>query len=136
MDLTIYDLKNMSNSLDNLSKLIKDILKTKYPDKSFDTFKNVACMEASKEDVKTNPQNYYKVQCYNRMCYIVFDRSSRVYHIVTKGFYPPNLPKSYRLYRNTKYSFIISNSLEKTLEVFHQVCLDCINPMCPQNELF
>lgn len=136
MNLTIYELNNMLNSCNNFSKILKDVIKINYPDKSDTPFISAAHYEFAKEDVKTNPENYYKVQIFDRMTYIVFDRSSEVYHIVCKGFYPDNIPKKYPLYRNTRYSFIISDDFELVKEVFKIVVIDCINSLVPQNELF
>lgn len=136
MNLTIYELNNMIDSCDNFSKILKDVMKINYPDKSDTPFISAAHYEFAKEDVKVNPENYYKVQIFDRMCYIIFDRSSKVYHIVTKGFYPENLPKKYPLYRNTKYSFIISDDFNIVKEVFQIVVIDCINSLVAQNELF
>lgn len=136
MNLTIYELQNMINNCDSFSKILKDVLKFNYPDKSDTPFFSAAQYEFAKVDVVENPENYYKVQIFNRMCYIVFDRSTKLYHITCKGFYPDNIPKKYPLYRNTKYSFVISDDFDLVKEVFHTVVLDCINPLVPQNELF
>ena len=67
MDLTIYDLKNIKKSCENLTTVVDNLLKTKYTNNSDKPFNSLSDYENSIQDNLTRPELYYKVQIYNRI---------------------------------------------------------------------
>lgn len=134
MDLTIYDLKNIKKNCENLTTVIDNVLKAKYPNNSDIPFNGLSDYENSIEDNKLRPELYYKVQIYNRMTYISYRKNTKQYHIVIRGFYSEYL-SNYKRYSNSQDTFIISTDFEKTKEVWYNVILDCIKTLKPIQEL-
>ena len=133
MDITIYDLKNIKKNCENLTTVIDNIIKTKYTNNSDKPFSNLSDYENSVKDNITRPELYYKVQIYNRMTYITYRKNTKQYHIVIRGFYSEYL-NNYKRYSNSEDTYIISNDLDKTKEVWYNVILDCIKTLKPIQE--
>lgn len=134
MDLTIYDLKNIKKNCENLTTVIDNVIKEKYPSNSDKPFNSLSDYENSVQDNLTRPELYYKVQIYNRMTYISYRKNTKQYHIVIRGFYSENL-SNYKRYSNSQDTYIISTDLDKTKEVWYNVILDCIKILKPIQEL-
>lgn len=134
MDLTIYDLKNIKKTCENLTTVIDNVLKTKYTNNSDKPFNSLSDYENSIEDNKLRPELYYKVQIYNRMTYISYRKNTKQYHIVIRGFYSEYL-SNYKRYSNSQDTYIISTDFDKTKEVWYNVILDCIKTLKPIQEL-
>ena len=133
MDLTIYDLKNIKQSCENLTTVINNIIKTKYTNYSDKPFNSLSDYENSVKDNLTRPELYYKVQIYDRMTYITYRKNTKQYHIVIRGFYSEYL-SSYKRYSNSQDTYIISTDFDKTKEVWYNVILDCIKTLKPVQE--
>ncbi len=134
MDLTIYDLKNIKKNCENLTTIIENVIKEKYPSNSDMPFNSLSDYENSVKDNLTRPELYYKVQIYNRMTYISYRKNTKQYHIVIRGFYSEYL-SNYKRYSNSQDTYIISNDFDKTKEVWYNVILDCIKTLKPIQEL-
>lgn len=134
MDLTIYDLKNIKKNCENLTTVIDNVIKEKYPSNSDKPFNSLSDYENSVQDNLTRPELYYKVQIYNRMTYISYRKNTKQYHIVIRGFYSEYL-SNYKRYSNSQDTYIISTDLDKTKEVWYNVILDCIKILKPIQEL-
>ncbi len=134
MDLTIYDLKNIKKSCENLTIVIDNLLKTKYTNNSDKPFNSLSDYENSIKDNSERPELYYKVQIYNRMTYISYRKNTKQYHIVTRGFYSEYL-SNYKRYSNSQDTYIIGTDFDKTKEVWYNVILDCIKTLKPIQEL-
>lgn len=134
MDLTIYDLKNIKKNCENLTTVIDNVIKEKYPSNSDKPFNSLSDYENSVKDNLTRPELYYKVQIYNRMTYISYRKNTKQYHIVIRGFYSEYL-SNYKRYSNSQDTYIISTDFDKTKEVWYNVILDCIKTLKPIQEL-
>lgn len=134
MDLTIYDLKNIKKSCENLTTVVDNLLKTKYTNNSDKPFNSLSDYENSIQDNLTRPELYYKVQIYNRMTYISYRKNTKQYHIVIRGFYSEYL-SNYKRYSNSQDTYIIGTDFDKTKEVWYNVILDCIKTLKPIQEL-
>lgn len=134
MDLTIYDLKNIKKNCENLTTVIDNVIKEKYPSNSDKPFNSLSDYENSVQDNLTRPELYYKVQIYNRMTYISYRKNTKQYHIVIRGFYSEYL-SNYKRYSNSQDTYIIGTDLDKTKEVWYNVILDCIKILKPIQEL-
>ena len=75
MDLTIYDLKNIKKNCENLTTVIDNVIKAKYPTNSDKPFNSLSDYENSVKDNLTRPELYYKVQIYDRMTYISYRKN-------------------------------------------------------------
>lgn len=133
MNLTIYDLKNIKKNCENLTTLIDNVIKTKYPNNSDNPFNSLSDYENSINDVSIRPELYYKVQIYNRMTYISYRKNTKQYHIVVRGFYSEYL-NNYKRYSNSQDTYIIGTDFDKTKEVWYNVILDCIKTLKPIQE--
>lgn len=133
MDLTIYDLKNIKKNCENLTTVIDNVIKEKYPSNSDKPFNSLSDYENSVKDNLTRPELYYKVQIYNRMTYISYRKNTKQYHIVIRGFYSEYLNK-FKKYSNSRDSYIIGTDFDKTKEVWYNVILDCIKTLKPIQE--
>lgn len=133
MDLTIYDLKNIKKNCENLTTIIDNVIKEKYPSNSDKPFNSLSDYENSIKDNLTRPELYYKVQIYNRMTYISYRKNTKQYHIVIRGFYSEYL-SNYKRYTNSQDTYIISTDFDKTKEVWYNVILDCIKTLKPNQE--
>lgn len=133
MDLTIYDLKNIKKNCENLTTVIDNVIKEKYPTNSDKPFNSLSDYENSVQDNLTRPELYYKVQIYNRMTYISYRKNTKQYHIVIRGFYSEYL-SNYKRYSNSQDTYIISTDFDKTKEVWYNVILDCIKTLKPIQE--
>lgn len=133
MDLTIYDLKNIKKNCENLTTIIDNVIKEKYPSNSDKPFNSLSDYENSVQDNLTRPELYYKVQIYNRMTYISYRKNTKQYHIVIRGFYSEYL-SNYKRYSNSQDTYIISTDFDKTKEVWYNVILDCIKTLKPIQE--
>lgn len=133
MDLTIYDLKNIKKNCENLTTVIENVIKEKYPSNSDKPFNSLSDYENSVKDNLTRPELYYKVQIYNRMTYISYRKNTKQYHIVIRGFYSEYL-NNYKRYSNSQDTYIISTDFDKTKEVWYNVILDCIKTLKPIQE--
>lgn len=133
MNLSIYDLKNMKKQCDDFSDCIKLILKEKYTNSSDTPFNSLSDYENAIDDKLTRPELYYKVQIFNHMTYISYRKNTKMYHIVTKGFYSEKLNK-YKRYSNSEDSYIISSDFEETLKIWYDIIIDCISILKPQQE--
>lgn len=133
MDLTIYDLKNIKKNCENLTTIIDNVIKEKYPSNSDKPFNSLSDYENSVQDNLIRPELYYKVQIYNRMTYISYRKNTKQYHIVIRGFYSEYL-SNYKRYSNSQDTYIISTDFDKTKEVWYNVILDCIKTLKPIQE--
>lgn len=133
MNLTIYELKNLQKNCNDLSSTISLTLKSHYEDTSDTPFDSSAQYDFAKKDVYEHPEKYFKVQIFDRMTYITFDRSSKLYHIVVRNFYSDIL-NVYKRYQRSTDCYIISSSLAETKEVFQEIVLKCIDILKPQQE--
>lgn len=133
MDLTIYDLKNIKKNCENLTTVINNVLKVKYPNNSDTPFNSLSDYENSINDNLIRPELYYKVQIYNRLTYITYRKNTKQYHIVIRGFYSECLNK-YKRYGNSQDTYIIGSDLDKTKEIWYDVILDCMNILKPIQE--
>ena len=133
MDLTIYDLKNIKKSCENLTIVIDNLLKTKYTNNSDKPFNSLSDYENSIKDNLERPELYYKVQIYDRMTYISYRKNTKQYHIVIRGFYSEYL-SNYKKYSNSQDTYIIGTDFDKTKEVWYNVILDCIKTLKPIQE--
>lgn len=133
MDLTIYDLKNIKKNCENLTTVIDNVIKAKYPNNSDTPFNSLSDYENSVKDNLTRPELYYKVQIYNRMTYISYRKNTKQYHIVIRGFYSEYL-SNYKRYLNSQDTYIIGSDFDKTKEVWYNVILDCIKTLKPIQE--
>ena len=133
MDLTIYDLKNIKKSCENLTIVINNLLKTKYTNNSDKPFNSLSDYENSIKDNLERPELYYKVQIYDRMTYISYRKNTKQYHIVIRGFYSEYL-SNYKKYSNSQDTYIIGTDFDKTKEVWYNVILDCIKTLKPIQE--
>ncbi len=133
MDLTIHDLTNIKKNCENLTTIINNVIKTKYPNNSDKPFNSLSDYEKSIKDNEIRPELYYKVQIYNRMTYISYRKNTKQYHIVVRGFYSDNL-NEYKRYSNSEDTYIISSDFDKTKEVWYNVILDCISTLKPIQE--
>ena len=133
MDLTIFDLKSIKKSCENLTTVIDNLLKTKYQNNSDKPFNSLSDYENSINDNLTRPELYYKVQIYNRMTYISYRKNTKQYHIVIRGFYSEYL-SHYKRYSNSQDTYIIGTDFDKTKEVWYNVILDCIKTLKPIQE--
>ncbi len=134
MDLTIYDLTNIKKNCENLTTLIDNIIKSKYPNNSDKPFNSLSDYENSVKDNLTRPELYFKVQIYDRMTYISYRKNTKQYHIVIRGFYSEYL-SNFKRYSNSRDTYIISTDFDKTKEVWYNVILDCIKTLKPMQEL-
>lgn len=134
MDLTIYDLNNIKKNCENLTTVIDNVLKAKYPSNSDKPFNSLSDYENSIKDNLTRPELYFKVQIYNRMTYISYRKNTKQYHIVIRGFYSEYL-SNYKRYSNSQDTYIISTDFDKTKEVWYNVILDCIKTLKPIQDL-
>ena len=133
MDLTIYDLKNIKQNCENLTTVINNVIKAKYPNNSDKPFNSLSDYENSIKDNLERPELYYKVQVYNRMTYITYRKNTKQYHIVIRGFYTECLNK-YKRFSNSEDTYIISQDFDKTKQVWYDVVQDCINTLKPNQE--
>lgn len=133
MRLTIFDLKDLKKHCDEFSDCVSEILKEKYSDTSDKPFNSLSDYEKSIDDKFIHPENYYKLQVFDRMTYITFDNSTKMYHIVVKGFYPSLLNK-YKRVSNSTDCYIISSVFYKTLEVWSDVISVCSETLRVQQE--
>ncbi len=133
MDLTIYDLKNIKKNCENLTTVIDNVIKEKYPSNSDVPFNSLSDYENSIKDNLTRPELYYKVQIYNRMTYISYRKNTKQYHIVIRGFYSEYL-NNFKRYSNSQDTYIIGTDFDRTKEVWYNVILDCIKTLKPIQE--
>lgn len=133
MNLSIFELKDIKKHCDNFSDCISQILKEKYSDSSDTPFNSLSDYEKSVSYKILRPELYYKVQVYNRMTFISYRKNTKMYHIVVRGFYSDKL-NSYKRYSNCDDSYIISANFEETLDVWHDIVVDCISILRPQQE--
>lgn len=134
MNLSIFELKDIKKHCDNFSDCISQILKEKYFNSSDTPFNSLSDYEKSVSEKLINPQNYYKVQIYNRMTFVSYRKNTKNYHIVVRGFYSDKL-NSYKRFSNSTDSYVIGSDFDKTLDVWYDVVLDCISTLHSQQEL-
>lgn len=133
MRLTIFDLKDLKKHCDEFSDCVSEILKEKYSDTSDKPFNSLSDYEKAVSNVSSHPENYYKVQIFDKMTYITYHKPSGFYHIVVRGFYPDCLNK-YKRVPNSTDCYVINSDLSLTLDVWYDVIFYALKTLRPQQE--
>lgn len=136
MFLTLYDLDNIKKSCDSLSRLVSEIRK-QYCSQS-DERKLFVSRNDYDESLKIknqSPQDFYFFRFFDIFIQVVYNRNLKKYLIYSENFYS-EIFNDFERYPNSDKSYIISDSFEKTLEVFSDVVQDCINIKVLRNGLF
>lgn len=132
MVLTKYDLDCLKNECSRLVDLVKYIEKSKDYDDLF------LSREDYEESLKTRellPEDFYNFRLFDVFTCITYNHKISKYMIKLKGFYSKVLDK-FKANQRSNISFIISDSLDETLEVWHDIIYDILNNKFKLNGLF
>lgn len=132
MVLTKYDLDCLKNECSRLVDLVKYIEKSKDYDDLF------LSREDYEESLKTRellPEDFYNFRLFDVFSCVTFNSKLSKYMIKLKGFYS-NILDKFKANQRSNISFIISGSLDETLEVWHDVIEDILNNKFKLNGLF
>lgn len=126
MFLTLYDLDNIKNSCDNLSRLVTEIRKS-YTSESEERklFVSRNDYEESLRIKNQSPEDFYFFRCFDCFIQIVYNRNLKKYLIYSENYYNEILNPFPRYQRSDK-SYIISKDFEKTFEVFRKLIQCCL----------
>lgn len=139
MFLTLYDLDNIKNSCDSLSRLITEVRRS-YTSESDERklFVSRNDYEESLKIKKQNPEDFYFFRCFDIFIQIVYNRNIKKYLIYCENYYNQDILLKYSMYQRSDKSYIISDNFDDTFNVFKQLVNNCLseNKEVKQNELF
>ena len=126
MFLTLYDLDNIKNSCDNLSRLVTEIRKAYTSDsEERKLFVSRNDYEESLRIKNQCPEDFYFFRCFDKFIQIVYNRNLKKYLLYCENFYDEIL-NPYSRYQRSERSYIISSDFEETFILYRKLIQSCL----------
>lgn len=132
MIITQYDLKNLKNECQRIVDLVSYISNT---DDYKDLFSNRQSYEDAKKIKLYVPEEFYNFRLFDVYTCIKYNSKIKKYMIELKGYYS-NILDKYKTNQRSTTSFIISESLDETIELWKDIVIDSISQNIKHNGLF